>query len=148
MIGRDEILHCIPHQGTSCLIDSCTRSTATGLLAHTMAHLRSDNPLRFGDKVDPLVGAEMAMQAAALHATLAGEGQVRRAAGYLAALRDLEFHCDRLDRSEYGELCIDVAREQMDPAGMIYSFVVRAQDDEPLVSGHGIVMFRPAVASL
>lgn len=143
LIDRAGIMSRIPHQGASCLLDSCSAWTATTLSARTRAHLREDNPLRFEGWLGPLAGAEMAMQAAALHGALTGAGERLKAPAYLAALRDLEWVCERLDVPEYGTLHLDVVREQSDTAGMIYGFKVTSANGENLVSGRGIVMFRP-----
>ena len=140
MLGRAEIMARIPHQGASCLIETCSSWSTEVLRAHTMAHLCADNPYRYGGRLDVLVGAEMAMQAAALHGALTGS-QTCHKGGYLAALRDLQSQCDRLDCPEYGQLQIDVTREQMDSAGMVYGFTIHSEPGALLLQGRGTVMF-------
>ena len=140
MLGRADIMARIPHQGASCLIETCALWSKEALRAHTMAHLQADNPYRHSGKLDVLVGAEMAMQAAALHGALTGSRECLKG-GYLAALRDLQSHCDRLDCPEYGQLQIDVTREQMDSAGMVYGFTIYSEQGVPLLQGRGTVMF-------
>ena len=140
VLGRGDILARIPHQGASCLLDTCSLWSDTTLRAHTEAHLRGDNPLRQGGRLGAMVGAEMAMQAAALHGALTGR-TMDRTSGYLAALRDLLCRCDRLDREEYGQLQIDVVREQADSTGMVYGFSIHAQGGDMLLQGRGTVMF-------
>ncbi|MFT8417541.1 MAG: phosphotransferase [Acetobacter sp.] len=144
MLERAAILERIPHQGASCLLESCSMWSAETLRAHTMAHVNPNNPFRHGGRLGVLVGAEMAMQAAALHGALTGH-QTPRTGGYLAALRDLREQCDRLDRAEYGCLQIDVVREQIDSAGMVYGFSIRSEPGAMLLQGRGTVMFRKQV---
>nr|WP_051551674.1 hypothetical protein [Acetobacter persici] len=84
MLSREDILKHIPHQGKSCLLDTCETWTDDTLTAHTSAHLRDDNPLRYQGRLGIIVGAEMAMQAAALHGALTGD-QTAKARGYLAS---------------------------------------------------------------
>ncbi|MDE7548542.1 phosphotransferase [Acetobacter fabarum] len=144
-LERVDILALIPHQGMSCLLDTCSSWSDAALRAHTAAHLRPDNPLRHGGRLGVLIGAEMAMQAAALHGaltkqTMAGTG------GYLAALRDLQAQCDKLDCADYGLLQIDVLREQVDSAGMVYGFSVHSQPGDLLLQGRGTVMFERVAA--
>lgn len=141
MLDRAAILEKIPHKGQSCLLDECSSWTDDTLTALTRVHLISDNPLRHDGRLGVLVGAEMAMQAAALHGAVTGALNATTI-GYLASLRDLEPRCDRLDRAAYGTLTISVRREQKDSAGMVYSFTVCSQLEEPLLTGRGIVMFR------
>lgn len=141
MLTREDILTHIPHQGQSCLLDRCDVWTADTLTAQTSAHLRADNPLRYQDKLGVIVGAEMAMQAAALHGALTGD-QDAKTGGYLASLRDLVATCDRLDRADYGVLNIFVRREQHDLAGMVYRFSVSTHQGASLLKGRGMVMFR------
>ncbi|MBS1002090.1 phosphotransferase [Acetobacter persici] len=141
MLNREDILKHIPHQGKSCLLDTCETWTDDTLTAHTSAHLRDDNPLRYQGRLGIIVGAEMAMQAAALHGALTGD-QTAKTRGYLASLRDLVPASDRLDRGEYGFLRIVVQREQHDVAGMVYGFSVRSQHGAALLKGRGMVMFR------
>ena len=117
MLGRAEIMARIPHQGASCLIETCSSWSTEVLRAHTMAHLCADNPYRYGGRLDVLVGAEMAMQAAALHGALTGS-QTCHKGGYLAALRDLLSQCDRLDCPGSGPVPNDGAGEQHDSAAV------------------------------
>ncbi|WP_338333585.1 phosphotransferase [Acetobacter sp. LMG 32666] len=145
MLKREDILARIPHQGASCLLDTCSAWSDVALCAHTAAHLHPDNPLRHAGRLGVLVGAEMAMQAAALHGALTGRAMARTG-GYLAALRDLLSSTDRLDCAAYGLLQIDVLREQMDSAGMVYGFTIRSQPGNILLQGRGTVMFRRSTA--
>ncbi|MCP1242515.1 phosphotransferase [Acetobacter lambici] len=146
MLEREDILARIPHQGASCLLDTCSSWSDIALCALTTAHLRPDNPLRNAGRLSVLVGAEMAMQAAALHGALTGQTMVRTA-GYLAALRDLLAGAERLDCANYGLLQVDVVREQMDSAGMVYGFTIRSQPGDTLLQGRGTVMFHRSTGS-
>lgn len=139
-LERADILALIPHQGRSCLLDTCLGWTDTTLSAQTRMHLLPDNPLRANGRLGAGAGAEMAMQAAALHGALTAGRE--KAPGYLAVLRDMEIAVLWLDCPDYGALAIDVTREQADSAGMIYGFRVSSEKGERLLAGRGIVMFR------
>lgn len=140
MLDRNAILSRIPHQGASCLLDSCVAWSATTLHATSRAHYEAHNPLRRNGQLGPLVAAEIAMQAAALHGTLTGEAN--SPPGYLAALRDVVIACERLDNPAYGALHIHVCKEHGMAGGLAYAFRVLAEDGTVLVTGRGTVVLR------
>ncbi|BCK76819.1 phosphotransferase [Acetobacter aceti NRIC 0242] len=143
MLNRDAILGLIPHQGASCLLDECRSWTATTLEATTRRHLDPDCPLRHSGRLGSVTTSEIAMQAAALHGALTGgKGH---APGYLAALRSLNLHCDRLDDPRHGSLLIRVTQDCAMADGFIYGFTITAASGETLATGSGTVMFHATI---
>lgn len=140
MLDRNAILSRIPHQGDSCLLDTCLSWSETTLHATSLAHQNPHNPLRRHGQVGPIVGAEIAMQAAALHGTLTGDAG--NPPGYLAALRDVVIKCERLDKPEFGALQIHVTKEHGMAGGLAYAFSVTAESGMVLVQGRGTVVLR------
>lgn len=140
MLDRNAILSRIPHQGASCLLDTCLSWSATALHATSLAHHDPDNPLRCHGRLGPVVAAEMAMQAAALHGSLTGD--TSGPPGYLAALRDVVIQCDRLDNPQFGALHINVTKEHGMAGGLSYTFSVATESGEVVVKGRGTVMLR------
>ncbi len=140
MLDRNAILARIPHQGASCLLDNCLSWSETTLHATSLAHQDPHNPLRRHGRLSPIVGAEIAMQAAALHGTLTGNAG--GPPGYLAALRDVAIQCDRLDKAGFGALQIHVTKEHGMAGGLAYAFSVTAENGEVLVKGRGTVVLR------
>jgi predicted hotdog family 3-hydroxylacyl-ACP dehydratase len=146
LLNRDAVLELIPHQGASCLLDDCLLWTETTLEASTRRHLEPDCPLRHNEHLGPVIAAEIAMQAAALHGALTG-GR-RSTLGYLAALRALDLHCDRLDNPRYGSLLIRVTRDCAMVDGFVYGFTISAASGETLATGSGTVMLHAAIETL
>lgn len=140
MLDRKAILSRIPHQGASCLLDTCLSWSATTLHATSLAHQDPHNPLRCHGRLGPVVAAEMAMQAAALHGSLTGDAS--SPPGYLAALRDMVIQCDRLDNPQYGVLHIHVTKEHGMAGGLSYAFSVATERGEVVVQGRGTVVLR------
>lgn len=142
MLDRAEILNRIPHQGASCLLDHCDAWSEDRLRARMRNPCDPLNPLRRDGRLGPVVAAEIAMQAAALHGALIGRATDRP--GYLAALRDIEIFCDTLDRAQYGALLVDVVREHATAEGLVYAFTVASASGVRLVAGTGTVFFSRA----
>lgn len=128
----------IPHEGAMCLLDTVSNWTADAITCTATSHLDSANPLRRSGRLATLCGAEYGLQAAALHGALLAGGVVQPA-GYLAVLRDLALLVPRLDDSGHGRLTVEARMECQDPSGLIYAFVVLAEDGRPLLRARGVV---------
>lgn len=140
MLDRNAILKLIPHQGASCLLESCLAWSEKALHATSRAHCDPHNPLRRHGQLGPVVAAEIAMQAAALHGALTGG--LGSSPGYLAALRDVVVLCERLDNPAYGTLHIHVSKEHGMTGGLAYAFRVTAENETILLTGRGTVVLR------
>jgi predicted hotdog family 3-hydroxylacyl-ACP dehydratase len=99
LIGCAELCSLIPHDGTMCLLDGVIEWDEQRILCQSSTHLRNDNPLRCAEGLSALQGIEYAAQAMAVHGGLLArtQGDVSPP-GYLAALRNVELHCEWLDQ--------------------------------------------------
>jgi predicted hotdog family 3-hydroxylacyl-ACP dehydratase len=120
-IGRAEIAALIPHTGAMCLIDSVVRWDSTSITCFASNQRNPDHPLASGGRLDCVCGIEYAAQAMAIHGGLtAGR---RPEAGYLASVRDVVCHAERLDLP--GDLEVSATLLLADAAGAVYDFVLR-----------------------
>jgi predicted hotdog family 3-hydroxylacyl-ACP dehydratase len=141
-IDRDAIAQLIPHAGTMCLLDGVLDWDETSIRCRSQQHRAPGNPLRHGERLGVLCGIEFAAQAMAVHGRLSGAVGEKPRAGYLASLRDIKCHADRLDLLE-NDLTIEATQVMGDHERVMYSFNVSA-GDIPLVSGRATVLLQIA----
>src|SRR5690606_14960396 len=97
MIGRDEILALIPHQGAMCLWDEVAEWDAQRIRLRAYSHRDSANPLRSHDRLRAIHLCEYGAQAMAVHGGLRARAAGGRAApGLLVALRGVAVHRARI----------------------------------------------------
>jgi predicted hotdog family 3-hydroxylacyl-ACP dehydratase len=129
------------------LLDGVVSWDASGITCWTRSHLDPANPLRRAGCLAATCGIEYALQAAALHGGLAAGG-VAQSAGFLAALRDVTLHVDRLDDPEIGDLHVVARLERLEEGGSIYALELRSQTGSILLAGRAIIALpRPYRAS-
>jgi len=121
-----------------CLLDRVIRWDGRGVRCAAMSHRDTDNPLREATGLPVWAGIEYAAQAAAVHSALIHRLPAPRT-GVLAALRNVNASCGRLDEIEL-ELLLDATLLHSDPGGGIYAFEMRAGEDL-LLSGQITLMF-------
>jgi predicted hotdog family 3-hydroxylacyl-ACP dehydratase len=168
LIEKAGITRLIPHAGAMCLLDAVLDWDAIRIRCVTTSHRDMENPLRRSGQLGILCGVEYAAQSMALHGSLAstgvdtarsaatgagtarsaatGAGTARSAAtgaGYLASVRDLACHTDRLDLLT-GVLIVEAERLHGDAERAIYGFALR-HDDRILLNGRAAVVLRAAV---
>lgn len=98
MIGREEILSLIPHQGSMCLWDEVVGWDAASIRLRARNHLDPAHPLRSGDRLHAVHLCEYGAQAMAVHGGLrAGSEAGRARPGVLVALRAVILHVERID---------------------------------------------------
>jgi predicted hotdog family 3-hydroxylacyl-ACP dehydratase len=127
-----------------CLLDEVTAWADATITCHTRSHLSPDNPLRRSGGLNVVCGIEYGLQAAALHGALLAGGP--QPAGYLAALRSVEFLAERLDDSSLGALEVTARLELRDIGGMLYGFRLRSSDGADLLTGRAAIVL-PAPAA-
>jgi predicted hotdog family 3-hydroxylacyl-ACP dehydratase len=145
LIDRDGIARLIPHSGAMCLLSFVVRWDRDRIECAAASHRAADNPLRRDGRLGVLCGVEYASQAMAVHAALcaaaggagAGDAGTPRA-GYLASLRDLRWHVERLDLLE-GPLLVSAERLHGEAARALYSFALR-HDGRCLIEGRAAVV--------
>jgi predicted hotdog family 3-hydroxylacyl-ACP dehydratase len=138
LIARAEIARLIPHTGDMCLLDGVLSRDEAHISCITATHRWPGNPLRRDGRLGILCGIEYAAQAMALHAALASEGSASPRRGYLASLRNVCCHDDRLDLLP-GPLIVDAERLLGDAGGMIYAFALR-HENRQLLDGRAAVV--------
>lgn len=144
LIGKTEIARLIPHSGDMCLLDGVLSWDATRIHCESTTHRSVTNPLRRAGRLGILCGVEYAAQAMALHAALAGGAMSPPRRGYLASLRALSCHHDRLDLLP-GVLTIEAESLHRDVDRVIYGFAVR-HENQVLLDGRAAVVLEPGPA--
>lgn len=131
LIGKTGIARLIPHAGAMCLLDGVLTWDGARIHCAASSHRALNNPLRRNDRLGVLCGVEYAAQAMALHGVLAtghaGRHEVRHGVSYLATLRALACHTDRLDLLP-GTLDVVAERVHGDASHAIYRFTLRHED--------------------
>nr|UXE46155.1 hypothetical protein Hi04_10k_c5801_00013 [uncultured bacterium] len=98
LIEREEILSLIPHQHSMCLLDVVEEWSARSLCCRSLSHCSPDNPLRRNGLLSALHLVEYGAQATAVHGgLLARERNTTAPPGFLASLRDVRLHVNRID---------------------------------------------------
>jgi len=140
-LPRDWIAARIPHQGAMCLLDSVLVFDAEHIVCEASSHTDPANPLRAAGRLAAVCGIEYAAQAMAAHgaALQAGAaGANRPALGYLASVRKLAMHVERLDDIA-APLRIEASRAGADGARVLYLFTVSAAG-RSLLEGRAAVL--------
>ena len=138
MLNRNWIATHIPHQGGMCLLDTVTEWSPGRIRCASASHRRIDNPLRDGGKLGAACGIEYAAQAMAVHGALIAGDDAKPRQGFLASVRGVEFHVDRLDDIA-ADLDIEAERLSGDDNGILYRFEVRG-GERVLLSGRAAVI--------
>jgi predicted hotdog family 3-hydroxylacyl-ACP dehydratase len=124
-LTRADIARMIPHAGPMCLLDGVVHWDEKRIRCFSRSHRDAGNPMRIADRLPALCGIEYAAQAMATHGGLAGGTHGRPRAGYLASVRDVVCHRDRLDDLQQ-DLIIEAERLLGDEAHVVYRFTLRA----------------------
>jgi predicted hotdog family 3-hydroxylacyl-ACP dehydratase len=146
-LGRDGIAQRIPHQGTMCLLDGVQAWDEESIRCEASSHVAPDHPLRAQGRLGAACGIEYAAQAMAVHGALVAESAGAGAAaapraGYLAGVRGVTLHVDRLD-TVAGPLTVSAQRITGDANTVLYSFTVQA-GEQVLLGGRAIVVLDAA----
>lgn len=128
----------VPHAGAMVLLDRVELWDDTAVVCRARSHLDPANPLRRDGRLAGCCGVEYALQAAALHGALTAGG-VPQKAGYVAALRSVSLHVDRLDDPDFGDLRVTARLERQEGLGIIYAIEVTSADGTPLLSGRASI---------
>ena len=137
-IGRDAIAALVPHGGGMVLLERTVAWDDSFIVCRTRSHLDPANPLRRAGRLAAVCGIEYALQAAALHGGLAAGG-VPQPCGFLATLRDVTLHAERLDDPALGDLLVEARLQRHEEGGSIYALEVRSISGRTLVSGRAVI---------
>jgi predicted hotdog family 3-hydroxylacyl-ACP dehydratase len=123
--GREWLASHLPHRGAMSLLDEVVAWDAERLHARARSHGAPDHPLRRGGALPIASAIEYGAQAAAAHGALLDEASPAPRAGFIAAVRSVEFGASRLD-DVAGPLEIEVERAGEGAGGVLYAFRVSA----------------------
>jgi predicted hotdog family 3-hydroxylacyl-ACP dehydratase len=140
LIDKSGIARRIPHAGAMCLLDGVRSWNESRIECVATTHRTVSNPLWRNGRLGILCGVEYAAQAMALHAALTGGETETPSRGYLASLRALSCHQDRLDLM-LGLLIVEAQRLHGEASRAIYSFALR-HEDRILLGGRAAVVLR------
>ena len=148
-LQHQDIASRIPHQGSMCLLDSVTAWDNSRISCEASSHRAGNNPLRAYGRLGASCGVEYAAQAMAVHGALVAEAQVSAGEacpapkiGYLASVRGLTLHVERLDDLN-SVLTIRAERLSGDENTLLYSFSLQA-GPALLLSGRAVVVLNAA----
>ena len=148
-LNRQEIARRIPHQGSMCLLDAVLAWDDKLISCQASSHLAADHPLRAHGRLGAACGVEYAAQAMAVHGALVAQspdsgeaGSSPPRAGYLAGMRSVTLHVERLD-TVAGPLTVNAERITGDANTVLYSFTVQT-GARTLVSGRAVVVLDAA----
>lgn len=128
----------LPHADAMVLLDGVLAWDATFLRAHSRAHLDPANPLRRAGRLATVCGLEFALQAAALHGAMRAGGVAQRP-GYVARLRGVALHAERLDDPAHGTLDIEARLEHAEAGGMLYALAIHDVMGRPLLAARASI---------
>lgn len=126
----------LPHAGAMVMLDRVIAWDAAGALCAATSHLNLTNPLRHGQILPAICGAEFVLQAAAVHGALRN-GEKRR--GYVAVLRDVILMVERLDDPTLGELHADARLVDEMQDGVVYDLHLTSEAGDTLLTGRAII---------
>ena len=133
----------IPHHGSMCLLDEVVSWDVRHLRCRSRSHRSATHPLRFRARLGIACGIEYVVQAMAVHGAIAADARAGRLpakaeVGFLAGLRDVRMHAERLDDIEADLIC-EVQRIAGDASTALYSFALSA-DEHCLLEGRATVV--------
>ena len=138
-IVKEEIAKLIPHADDMCLLDRILHWDKTSIRCISSNHRDRRNPLANRGRLSAICGLEYAAQAMASHGQLTTAGGPPES-GYLASVRDLVCHIDRLDLLP-GDLLIEAEQLLRETDRVIYRFSLRCGDID-ILSGRAAVILR------
>ncbi|KHK53696.1 3-hydroxymyristoyl-ACP dehydratase [Ralstonia sp. A12] len=147
-LDRSWIAARIPHSGAMCLLDTVLAWDDARIHCTAISHRDPANPLRAHDRLAAVCGVEYAAQAMAVHGALLDvaheTAQQRPRAGFLASVRSVEAHVDRLDTFD-APLDIEAERISGDGNNVLYRFTVRCAERILLTGRAAVVLDASAV---
>ena len=138
-MGPEVIAERIPHSGSMCLLHGMTAWSADHIECTARSHLAADNPLRSGGALLSPNAIEYAAQAMALHGQLSAGAGSAPMPGFLASVRGVNLHVQRLD-DVAGELRVSARKLAGDARQAQYAFELHSAAGALLVDGRATVI--------
>ncbi|HEY0418377.1 MAG TPA: hypothetical protein VGC80_02555 [Acetobacteraceae bacterium] len=137
-LDRATIAALIPHAGRMCLLERVVSWDAGGITCHALGHRDPGNPMARDGVLPVLCGIEYAAQAMAVHGGLTAAGP-RPSAGFLASLREVACHADRLDTLP-APLVVAAQVLLGEASRVVYRFSLHAEGREVLSGRAAVVL--------
>jgi predicted hotdog family 3-hydroxylacyl-ACP dehydratase len=141
-LTKPEICRLLPHSDEMCLLDAVQQWSDDEIVCSTTSHRDPANPLRRGEMLAAVSGVEYAAQAIGVHGRLVARNDAKPAAGFLASLRDVTLHVDRLDDIA-DALTIKVRRLADSGQSVLCEFAISASGRQ-LLSGRATLLLEAA----
>ncbi len=154
-LDRQWIEQHIPHKGPMCLLDEVLNWDAIQIRCRSTTHRTRDNPLRAHGRLGAVCGIEYAAQAMAVHGALVGASaplssamtcevreSVGAAVGYLASVRSVTLHIERLDDLAQ-DLIACATRLAGNARTVLYEFSVTSAG-LPVLEGRASIVIDPS----
>jgi len=125
VLDRTWLASHLPHRGAMSLLDEIVAWDDEHLHARATGHGAERHPLRRAGELPIAAAIEYGAQAVAAHGALVAGDAEPPAAGFLASVRGVTFHADRLDDIA-APLDVEVERAGVGAGGVLYSFRVAA----------------------
>lgn len=138
MKTRMWLLENLPHQGNMNLLDAVLSWDADTIHCIATSHLDHNNPLAENGSLGASAAIEYAAQAMAAHGRLTSPSTNSPRQGYIAGIRDIQFHVQTLNQSSQ-QIDIRATRLIGDDDNVIYQFTVSDQGTH-LVTGRATVV--------
>jgi predicted hotdog family 3-hydroxylacyl-ACP dehydratase len=137
-LSKIELCGLLPHTGSMCLLAGVQSWSEREIVCTATSHRDPANPLRCNGVLPAVSGVEYAAQAMGVHGRLTAHKSAKPAAGFLASLRDVKLHAERLD-DVTDTLTIEARRVADTGASVLCEFSVRAATRE-LLSGRALLL--------
>jgi predicted hotdog family 3-hydroxylacyl-ACP dehydratase len=126
-LTKTEICQFLPHDGVMCLLDSVEVWDDQHIICRAGSHRDPNNPLQEKGILSSINGVEYAAQAMGVHGGLVGQlKDGKPTIGYLASIRDLKLHVERLDDLP-GDLEIEVRQLAAGDESVMCEFTLRSE---------------------
>ena len=129
----------IPHSGSMCLLHTLDAWCANSIRCSAIGHADAKHPLRTAGGLLAPVAIEYAAQAMALHGGLNAPPGSPPTPGFLAAVRNVKLHVQRLDDVP-GTLAVSAQRLAGDERQALYRFALHSAAGALLVEGRATVI--------
>lgn len=122
-LDRAAIAQRIPHQGRMCLLDRVLTWSPEAIACEAVPATGEQHPLRRAGALASVHAIEYAAQAMAVHGALVAGTDAAPAAGYLASVRGVNLHRERIEAAD-APLRVRAERLSGDGASVLYRFSV------------------------
>ena len=139
LLDRAGIQARVPHSGSMCLLDSLLAWSAERIECSAISHRDPGNPLRTQGQLLAVNAIEYAAQAMALHGGLCAPPGAEPTPGFLASVRGVNCHVQRLDLIP-GALHVVATRVAGDATQALYQFQLHDEQGRALVEGRATVV--------